>query len=341
MMCKELLLLTVTLREIFPPVGTSRMGRLPLWMTVAPASVCKCSQPPTTCSFTPSLFIAALEAAVQQDVTLIIVLGILVPIILLLFVFAFRKYNRKDRHQGPLYEVAASGRSRDNWEIWIHRRIGAFFPDYLHDHLSFQPEYPTPFCAENSKKSFGPDLTQSVGGSSPPLPLCFDHACSDPNSVSSGHKSITGIGGSLFEEEQYSTPAAGRKDSIGGHETPASEHLYDLPLMRSPIDSPVPLETLHLLSPPQVPHQRPPQTTPTAEQGRSRWAESPPSSLEKSIRSASPSSGTSDATSGEFITREVPLAINNELRERGKEKMAKIYIFFLLFFKVFCACVHF
>lgn len=52
---------------------------------------------------------AATAAAVQQDITLIVVLAVLVPLVLLLLVVVFRKFNRKDRQDGPMYEIAASG----------------------------------------------------------------------------------------------------------------------------------------------------------------------------------------------------------------------------------------
>ena len=51
----------------------------------------------------------ATAAAVQQDITLIVVLAVLVPLVLLLLVVVFRKFNRKDRQDGPMYEIAASG----------------------------------------------------------------------------------------------------------------------------------------------------------------------------------------------------------------------------------------
>ena len=145
-----------------------------------------------------------------------------------------------------------------------------------------------PFCTDSGKKC-------TNGPNGPNIPLCFDHTNrSDPNSVSSGQKSVIGIGfgGSLFEEEQYTTPAVGNrhKDPAGMSDTEASEHLYDMPLMRSPLDSPVPLETLHLLSPPHA----------GGSFGSPRIKfESPASSLDKSVRSISPSSsGTSGSTSG-------------------------------------------
>ena len=54
--------------------------------------------------------ISAREAALQQDITLIIVLAVLVPLVLLLLVFVFRKFNRKDRSNGAMYEITSSGK---------------------------------------------------------------------------------------------------------------------------------------------------------------------------------------------------------------------------------------
>lgn len=92
----------------------------------------------------------ATAAAVQQDITLIVVLAVLVPLVLLLLVVVFRKFNRKDRQDGPMYEIAAS-------------------------------DYPMPFYSDTAKKLKGlaPDLTQGVGMAPLPptaLPPCYDHA---------------------------------------------------------------------------------------------------------------------------------------------------------------------
>lgn len=190
------------------------------------------------------------------------VLAVLVPLVLLLLVVVFRKFNRKDRHDGPLYEIAAS-------------------------------DYPMPFYSDTAKKLKGlaPDLTQGVGLTPLPptaLPLCYDHAYSDPASVSSGHKSSVGMMGSVYEEH-YSAPASGRGPS--GSATPASEHHYDVPHMRPAHDSPAPSEACHLLPSRAL-------ATPTIEGSvGSRGLDSPVSSLEKPPRSESPASLSSDATS--------------------------------------------
>ncbi|XP_071551464.1 netrin receptor UNC5C isoform X2 [Panulirus ornatus] len=205
----------------------------------------------------------ATAAAVQQDITLIVVLAVLVPLVLLLLVVVFRKFNRKDRQDGPMYEIAAS-------------------------------DYPMPFYSDTAKKLKGlaPDLTQGVGMAPLPptaLPLCYDHAYSDPASVSSGHKSSGGIVGSAYEEH-YSAPASGRGPS--GSVTPASEHHYDVPHLRPSHESPAPSEACHLLPVRAL-------ATPTVDGSvGSRCLDSPGSSLEKPPRSDSPASLSSDATSG-------------------------------------------
>lgn len=53
---------------------------------------------------------AAVERALRQDITLIVILSVLVPLVLLLFICAFRKYNKKNRSDGTLYEVADFGK---------------------------------------------------------------------------------------------------------------------------------------------------------------------------------------------------------------------------------------
>lgn len=58
----------------------------------------------------------------QQDITLIVVLAVLVPLVLLLLVVVFRKFNRKDRQDGPMYEIAASGECRGvRCSCWLGR----------------------------------------------------------------------------------------------------------------------------------------------------------------------------------------------------------------------------
>ncbi|XP_069999606.1 netrin receptor UNC5C isoform X2 [Penaeus vannamei] len=204
----------------------------------------------------------ATAAAVQQDITLIVVLAVLVPLVLLLLVVVFRKFNRKDRQDGPMYEIAAS-------------------------------DYPMPFYSDTAKKLKGlaPDLTQGVGMAPLPptaLPPCYDHAYSDPASVSSGHKSSVGVVGSMYEEH-YSAPASGGGPS--GSATPASEHHYDVPHLRPSHDSPAPSEACHLLPSRAL-------ATPTLDGSvGSRCLDSPMSSLEKPPRSDSPASLSSNATS--------------------------------------------
>ncbi|KAK4297833.1 hypothetical protein Pmani_029784 [Petrolisthes manimaculis] len=221
----------------------------------------------------------ARAAAVEQDVTLIVVLAVLVPLVLVLLVVVFRRVSRKDRTHAPMYEITAS-------------------------------DYPLPFYTDSGKKVKGgltPDLTQGVAGLAPPptapgLSLCYDHPYSDPASVSSGHKSSGGQAGSYegqvgsydgqlgSYEEHYSAPASGRGE---GSITPASEHHYDVPHLRPPsADSPQPSEASHLLLPPQRGQEG-------GGGGSNRGGvDSNASSLEKPPRSASPASTTaSEATS--------------------------------------------
>ncbi|KAA0195590.1 hypothetical protein HAZT_HAZT012156, partial [Hyalella azteca] len=48
----------------------------------------------------------ARDEAVRQDISLIVVLAVLVPLVLLLFFFVLRKYTSKSRQNGVLYEAA-------------------------------------------------------------------------------------------------------------------------------------------------------------------------------------------------------------------------------------------
>ncbi|KAG7176925.1 Netrin receptor UNC5C-like, partial [Homarus americanus] len=225
----------------------------------------------------------ATAAAVQQDITLIVVLAVLVPLVLLLLVVVFRKFNRKDRQDGPMYEIAAS-------------------------------DYPMPFYPDTTKKLKGlaPDLTQGVGMAPLPptaLPLCYDHAYSDPASVSSGHKSSVGMVGSVYEEH-YSAPASGRGGGPSGSVTPASEHHYDVPHLRpGGHDSPAPSEACHLLLPSRA------LATPTIDGSvGSRCLDSPVSSLEKPPRSDSPASLSSEATSSSRPTSASCSETNRDLQ---------------------------
>lgn len=162
----------------------------------------------------------ATSAAVQQDITLIVVLAILVPLVLFLLVIIFRKFSRKERQGGPMYEIAAS-------------------------------DYPKPFYRDTTKKLNGivPDLTQNVGMAPLPItatthPLCYDHPYSDPTSVSSGHKSNMALVDSIHEEH-YSSPASG--GGASGSVTSSSEHHYDVPHVWGPHsqDSPTPSDGVH------------------------------------------------------------------------------------------------
>lgn len=156
-----------------------------------------------------------------------------------------------------------------------------------------------PFYSDTAKKLKGlaPDLTQGVGMAPLPptaLPPCYDHAYSDPASVSSGHKSSVGVVGSMYEEH-YSAPASGGGPS--GSATPASEHHYDVPHLRPSHDSPAPSEACHLLPSRAL-------ATPTLDGSvGSRCLDSPMSSLEKPPRSDSPASLSSNATSSEYLPR--------------------------------------
>ncbi|XP_068223501.1 uncharacterized protein [Palaemon carinicauda] len=161
----------------------------------------------------------ATSAAVQQDITLIVVLAILVPLVLFLLVIIFRKFSRKERQGGPMYEIAAS-------------------------------DYPKTFYRDTTKKLNGivPDLTQNVGMAPLPItashPLCYDHPYSDPTSVSSGHKSNMALVDSIHEEH-YSSPASG--GGASGSVTSSSEHHYDVPHIWGPHsqDSPTPSDGVH------------------------------------------------------------------------------------------------
>ncbi|CAL4058639.1 unnamed protein product, partial [Meganyctiphanes norvegica] len=231
----------------------------------------------------------ATATAMKQDITLIIVLAVLVPLVLVLLVIVFRKYNRKDRPDGPLYEIANS-------------------------------DYPLSFYSDSTKKSKnfgGPDLTNITVPHitlAPTIkkPLCYDHPYSDPATISKVRKPVLGIdnceGGYMYDEH-YSNPA-----SI------ASEHLYDVPHLRSSPDSPISPEQIHLL-----PSLRSTQATPSVED--SHHTDSPMSSLEKPPMSNSPISEgsevslkslqTTKSSSNESQFPTAPAAINNLVGVEG------------------------
>ena len=163
--------------------------------------------------------------------------------------------------------------------------------------LNFFTDYPLPFYSDSSKNKKtlpgSPELPNNgVVPASSILPVCYDHAYSEPTSNSScGNKSTTGFGLESMYEEQYSVLA--NKDNYSGKETPASEHHYDVPLIGSSLDSPISSETHHLLAS----HRQ--LSTPTKECGIfGGKIDSPMSSLEKSARSGSPLSSASEPTSG-------------------------------------------
>lgn len=186
-------------------------------------------------------------------------------------------------------------------------------------------DYPMPFYSDTAKKLKGlaPDLTQGVGMAPLPptaLPPCYDHAYSDPASVSSGHKSSVGVVGSMYEEH-YSAPASGGGPS--GSATPASEHHYDVPHLRPSHDSPAPSEACHLLPSRAL-------ATPTLDGSvGSRCLDSPMSSLEKPPRSDSPASLSSNATSSEYLLRRSPRStyIFSEKKKCWKRKRLNTFSF--------------
>ncbi|XP_066944513.1 LOW QUALITY PROTEIN: netrin receptor UNC5B-like [Macrobrachium rosenbergii] len=218
----------------------------------------------------------ATAAVMQQDVTLIVVLAVLVPLVLLLLVVVFRKFNRKDRTDGPMYEIATS-------------------------------DYPMSFYSKTTKKMNGlgppPDVAQEVPTAPPPLtahPLCYnpaysDPAYSDPVSVSSDQKSSLGLMDSMYQEH-YSAPASGAGGGGGGGHsgsiTSTSEHHYDVPHLRCHHiqDSPTHSEAAHLLPSRSL-------VTPTMNGSlRSQCLDSSDSSQDKPTRSNSPASLSSDAS---------------------------------------------
>ncbi|KAK7084089.1 Netrin receptor unc5c [Halocaridina rubra] len=210
----------------------------------------------------------------QQDVTLIVVLAVLVPLVLLLLVVVFRKFNRKDRHDGPMYEIATS-------------------------------DYPMSFYCDSTKKVNGigsPDITHEVQSVPPAVthPLCYnpaysDPAYSDPVSLSSDQKSSIGLMDSMYQEH-YSAPGSGSTGATGrvctGSVTSASEHHYDVPHLRNHIlqESPTHSEAAHLLPCRSL-------ATPTLNGSlRSQCLDSSDSSQDKPTRSNSPASLSSDAS---------------------------------------------
>ncbi|CAL4079276.1 unnamed protein product [Meganyctiphanes norvegica] len=151
----------------------------------------------------------ATTTAMQQDITLIIVLAVLIPLILVLLVIVFKKFNRKNRHEGPIYKIAASDYSH------------ALYTD-----------------TAKKQKSLGcPDLTSVVGSPlNPNTPLYYDHSYSDPANVTLDHKAKLGVDVGYMYDEHYSNPAS-----------VSSEHHYDVPHLKSTYDSPLHQESAHLL----------------------------------------------------------------------------------------------
>ncbi|KAF2355547.1 UPA domain [Trinorchestia longiramus] len=204
----------------------------------------------------------ARDEAIRQDITLIVVLAVLVPLVLLLLFFVLRKYAAKNRQDGVLYEAAVS-------------------------------DYPLPFYAGGTteKKSyvFGPDLTHGINATLNTLAsgrivdrTTYSAAATLPNSEAKSTRS----------EAHYSTPVPEDAMSVSENAMPPSEHLYDLPLIRSSIDSPSPTEGLHLLPSASNTVTR----TNAFGAGPSQNNASPATSLQKSGRSASPLSYISDAS---------------------------------------------
>ncbi|KAA0195589.1 hypothetical protein HAZT_HAZT004273 [Hyalella azteca] len=68
------------------------------------------------------------EKALQQDITLIVVLAVLVPLVLVLTFFLFRKFASKSRPNGVLYEVASTGYSHPS----VNSGSDGAFPAMLH-----------------------------------------------------------------------------------------------------------------------------------------------------------------------------------------------------------------
>lgn len=136
-----------------------------------------------------------------------------------------------------------------------------------------------------------PDLSQAVTASITPSSggLVIDNAYSTPASVSSNNeqKSVGGY------EVHYTAPANICSGNVHGTKTPPSEHLYDVPLIRSSVDSPSPSDGFHLL-----PSHKASGVPESKFGGSFRTESSPGSSLEKTQRSSSPMSFASEATSG-------------------------------------------
>ena len=103
-----------------------------------------------------------------------------------------------------------------------------------------------PFYANESpdKKfnTFGPDLTRGINSTLNSLASgrIIDHTpYRAPVPTDANNKSVGGY------DVHYSTPVSG--DLATDSTASPSEHLYDLPLIRSSVDSPSPTEGLHLL----------------------------------------------------------------------------------------------
>ena len=155
-----------------------------------------------------------------------------------------------------------------------------------------------PFYANESpdKKfnSFGPDLTRGINSTLNSLASgrIIDHT--PYRAPESNNKSVGGY------DVHYSTPVSG--DLATDSTASPSEHLYDLPLIRSSVDSPSPTEGLHLL-----PSATVLMGTPLADRRNVGSLVRPVASHEleadKPERNLSPLSFVSDALSGKTILR--------------------------------------
>lgn len=154
-------------------------------------------------------------------------------------------------------------------------------------------DYPLPFysseSAEKKLTGFGPDLTQGINSTMNTLSSgrIIDRAVyTTPVSLNSVEHKPRGY------DVHYSTPVS--RDLATDSTASPSEHLYDLPLIRSSLDSPSPTEGLHLL--PSM------MGTGIKENGTCMTPKmnnvSPDTSVEKQQRCSSPLSFVSDANSG-------------------------------------------
>ncbi|XP_047737990.1 netrin receptor UNC5C [Hyalella azteca] len=203
----------------------------------------------------------AREKALQQDITLIVVLAVLVPLVLVLTFFLFRKFASKSRPNGVLYEVASTEYS---------------LPFYTDTNSKNTVKVLPPELMVNGNQS---SSTTSSGG------LVIDNAYSSPASVASNEQNKSVLRYEVHYTAPGETPPTGTK-------TPPSEHFYDVPLIRSCLESPSPSEGFHLL-----PTQKSLGGSSTRFSNSRKGESSPGSSLEKP-RSSSPNSYISEATSG-------------------------------------------